>query len=94
MVFLVTYELRTLDMDYTKLYSFLEKDMGKSAIHVLRDSWWVELEGKPVITQLCDQVRSFMGEKDVLFIIDITDQATNGWLASSSWKWLQERSKI
>ena len=95
MVYIISYELRTPDKDYTGLYSFLEKEMGDSAVHVLRDTWWIELNDvEPNLAQLCDRIRSFMGEKDVFFIMDITNQHTNGWLASSSWKWLQERSNI
>jgi hypothetical protein len=94
MVCLVTYELKTPDWDYTPLYSYLENQMGKSAIHVLRDSWWVDVENNKDISSLADTIRNLMGEKDIFFIVDISKKPINGWLPSTSWTWLQERDKL
>lgn len=89
MICLITYELRTPDMDYTPLYNHIEKETGESAIRVLRDSWWVSIDKQIEIIDLVTDVRRFMGDKDVLFITQIKKNEYNGWLPSSSWDWLQ-----
>ena len=89
MVYQVSYELRTQDKDYTELYDFLEKELGICAIHVLRDTWWVDIRDKG-INDICDKIRSHMGENDVFFVSLVSKDSTNGWLASSSWKWFNE----
>ena len=91
MICLITYELRTPDMDYTLLYNYIEKDMGVSAIRVLKDAWWVNFDDQKNIVDLVSEVRKYMGEKDVLFITEIKDNGYNGWLPSSSWDWLRSQ---
>lgn len=44
MVYQLSYELKTPDKDYGPLYSYLENDLGTSAKHVLRDSWWIAVD--------------------------------------------------
>lgn len=90
MIFQLSYELKTPDKDYTELYSFLEKELGKSAIHVLRDTWWVKYEGQKNIDDISDLIKDKMGKNDVFFISVLEIDKTNGWLASSNWKWLNE----
>lgn len=91
MVFQLSYELKTPEKDYTELYSFLEKEIGSSAIHVLRDTWWIKYEGSLNLDEICDLIKDKMGQYDVFFVSIIENKADiNGWLASSNWKWLNQ----
>jgi hypothetical protein len=90
MIYLLTYELRTPDMDYSPLYNHLEKEMGEVAIRVLRDSWWIKIDDSRSIEGLVNEVRNYLGEQDVLFITQIIENGYNGWLPSSTWDWLRE----
>ncbi len=90
MIFQLSYELKTPDKDYTELYSFLEKEIGKSAIHVLRDTWWIKYDGLKDIDGISDLIKDKMGKNDVFFVSEIQISKINGWLASSNWKWINE----
>lgn len=90
MVYQLTYELRSPDWDYSSLYSFLEKDAGDSAIHVLRDSWWIYISKPVSICELRDRIRAFMGEKDIFYISELLKESVDGWMPSSHWKWYSE----
>lgn len=92
MVYQVSYELRTQDKDYTGLYSFLEKDLGTSAIHVLRDTWWIDFSGKN-INDVCDDIRKHLGESDIFYLSQLNMQDINGWMPSTTWNWLKEHNK-
>lgn len=90
MIYQLSYELKTPDKDYTALYSFLEKEVGGSAIHVLRDTWWIKYNESQNINDLCDLIKGKMGENDVFFLSALSVNDMNGWLPSSNWKWLNE----
>lgn len=90
MIYQLSYELKTPDKDYTDLYSFLEKEIGKSAIHVLRDTWWFKYEGNNSVDDFNDIIKKKMGENDIFFISVLDKEKINGWMASSNWKWLND----
>lgn len=90
MVYQLSYELRNTEKDYTSFYNFLEREMGQSALHVLRDSWWIHIDSPAELKTLCDNVRAHMGEKDIFFLSELHKDQVNGWMPSSHWKWLNE----
>ncbi len=90
MILQLSYELKTAEKDYSELYSFLEKDIAQSSIHVLRDTWWLKYNGSKSISEICDMIKARMGENDVFFLSVLDKEDINGWLASSNWKWLNE----
>lgn len=90
MILQLSYELKTVEKDYSKLYSFLEKELATSSIHVLRDTWWVKYDGTKSISEICDMIKEKMGENDVFFLSMLDKNEINGWMASSNWKWLNE----
>ena len=91
MIYTLTYELRTPNKEYTDMYTYLEKKFGDSAIHVLRDTWWIHTLDEKAVDEMCDDIKKYMGENDVFYITEISEQPINGWLASSSWKWFQDK---
>ena len=92
MVFQITYELKDSDKNYSELFTAVE-NLG-SAIHFLRDSWWVEVETAMKAGDILSLLKPYMGENDLIHIVDITNKSTNGWLARTSWDWLKQRSTI
>lgn len=92
MIYQLTYELRTAEKDYSDFYSYLEKELGGSALHVLRDAWWIALN-ECDIESLCNDIRNRLGEKDVFFIALVPSGQINGWMAQTSWKWYQEHKE-
>ena len=89
MIYQVSYELRTQNKDYTQLYSFLEKELGSSAIHVQRDTWWIDFSGKD-INDVCDEIRNRIGESDIFYLSQLDTLHINGWMPSTTWNWLRE----
>lgn len=85
-VYLLSYELRSLEKDYTPLYEFLDK-AGNDRNHVLRDSWWIASNETIDIDTFCNNIHSLISDNDVFYFVEMTDPGINGWLASSSWNW-------
>lgn len=90
MVYQLIYELKTADFDYSKFYSFIERDLGKSAIRVFRDAWWFESDEKD-LDLFCNKIREQLGELDVFYVSLIPDGDIDGWLAQTSWNWYKEK---
>ena len=90
MVYIVNYELRTADKDYTSLYNFLEHDFGRGSVHVLRDTWWVDLPDNQDVSSLADQIKSHLGEKDVFYIAKVFSGTIDGWLGRSTWDFYRD----
>ena len=90
MVYSLSYELKSVDKDYTPLFSFLEHGIGQGGIHVLRDSWWIASETELDVNIICNQIRNYLGDKDHIFFARLSNVEINGWLPSSSWNWFNE----
>lgn len=85
MVYSLSYELKSAEMDYAPLFSFLEHGIGQGGIHVLRDTWWIFSETVLDVNAICDDIRKNMAEKDHFFFTKLSDKDINGWLPSKSW---------
>lgn len=85
MVYILAYELKSSDKDYSSLFNYLEQDLGSECIHVLRDCWWFASNEELDIKNISDDIRKRIGEKDHFFFTKLSDSAINGWLPSSSW---------
>lgn len=94
MVYQLTYELKSSEHDYSSFYSYLEKEVGESAIHVLRDSWWIFTPQEVSIDSLCDGIREHLGDKDIFYLSELRKEAVNGWMPSSHWKWYNDHKEI
>lgn len=94
MIYQLTYELKSPERDYSSFYTFLEKEVGDSAIHVLRDSWWIYLGQEKPVEELCDTIRPLLGEKDIFYLSILHKDSVNGWMPSSHWKWFNEHKDL
>ena len=93
MILQITYELKDSDKNYSDLFAAIES-LGNSSIHILKDSWWVDINDSLKLEDILNILKVHMGENDLIHIIEITDKKTNGWLAHTSWDWLKKRSTI
>lgn len=80
-------------MDYTALYNYLEKEMGRESVHVLRDTWWVDMADGQDVSELADKLRKYMGDKDVFYINKVINGNIDGWLGSSSWDFYRKNGE-
>lgn len=94
MVYSLSYELRSTEMDYTPLFIFLEHGIGNGGIHVLRDCWWIYSQKELDINETCDEIRKRMSEKDHFFFNKLSRKEINGWLPSSTWSWFEKNNEL
>jgi hypothetical protein len=87
MIYQLTYELATPGMDYAPLYHLIETEIGRSALHVLRDTWWIDCDNSVQAYELCTKIRSKIGDTDTFVVTELSDTNVNGWLNSNSWEW-------
>lgn len=88
MIYQVSYELKTQDKDYGPLFNYLEKK-GRGGIHVLRDTWWIDVVGEN-LNEVFQQIHSLLGDEDVFYCSQIDVKNINGWMSSSVWDWFKE----
>lgn len=91
MIYQLTYELRDSEKDYTDFFTYLEKELGDDALHILRDAWWFSLD-KADLDGMSDDIKKHMGDKDIFYLASITPGQINGWMPKSVWKWYNEHS--
>lgn len=91
MIYQLSYELRTLEKDYSGLYEFIEQFANGNAIHVLRDTWWIDFDNSVSTDEFCKNLRIHMGENDVFFFSEVTTEKLNGWMPSQHWDWVRAR---
>lgn len=89
--FLVTYDLKRPGQNYSDLYDAIKSEGDWQ--HPLESIWAVKTGTSVSARTLYKRLRSYIDEKDSLFIVEITDQDRQGWLAKSFWTWLKENNK-
>lgn len=87
MIFLITYDLRNPEWDYTPLYDAI-RAIGDNN-HPL-ESVWLVVSGDLNVSEITTQLKQFMDGKDLVFVLDITKSSVQGWLPKSSWEWLKK----
>nr|WP_294923451.1 hypothetical protein [uncultured Flavobacterium sp.] len=88
-VYLITYDLSSDDKDYASLYTEIEK-LGE-AKRILKSVWLVSVHNKNA-TQISAILRTVLGDKDFLYVVKNDNQDRQGWMYSSNWQWLKEKS--
>ena len=89
--FLITYDLKRPGQNYSDLYDAIKSEGDWQ--HPLESIWAVKTGTSVSARTLYKRLRSYIDEKDSLFIVEITDQDRQGWLAKSFWTWLKENKK-
>ena len=89
--FLVTYDLKRPGQNYSDLYDAIKSEGDWQ--HPLESIWAVKTGTSVSAGTLYKRLRPLIDENDSLFIVEITDQDRQGWLAKSFWTWLKENKK-
>ena len=90
-IFLVTYDLKRPGQNYSDLYDAIKSEGDWQ--HPLESMWTLKTDNSVLARTLYKRLRPYIDEKDNLFIVEITDQDRQGWLAKSFWTWLKENNK-
>ena len=89
--FLITYDLKRPGQNYSDLYDAIKSEGDWQ--HPLESIWAVKTGTSVSAGTLYKRLRPLIDENDSLFIVEITDQDRQGWLAKSFWTWLKENKK-
>ena len=87
--FLITYDLKRPGQNYSDLYDAIKSEGDWQ--HPLESTWAVKTETSVSANTLYERLRPFIDENDSLFVVEITAQDRQGWLAESFWTWLKEK---
>ncbi len=90
MVYLITYDLKTPDGDYNSLYEEI-KSIGanENNCHPLESTWLIESDLS--VEEIYTRIKSKLNEKDLIFVVNITQQKRQGWMPKIAWEWLYKR---
>ena len=86
-LFLISYDLRHINKDYSKLYDAIKSEGDWQ--HPLESTWMVKTDNSVLANTIYEHLRPCIDENDSLFIVEITAQDSQGWLAKSFWEWLK-----
>jgi hypothetical protein len=84
MVYLITYDLNAQGKDYNALYEQI-KSLGE-CFHPLESVWF--LQSDVDVNTITEQLRTKMDNNDNILVVEITEQAHQGWLPKTAWEWL------
>ncbi len=84
---LITYDLNKPGQNYEALYDKI-KGLGSSWWHYLDSTWIVDTHLSPADTR--EQLRAVLDASDSLLILNITNDASDGWLEQDAWNWIKE----
>lgn len=89
MVYLITYDLKTLGKDYNTLYDAI-KSIGEY-YHPLESTWLVK--SRLNANSISASLRAVMDNNDYLFVVNINKQDRQGWLPKTAWEWLTKNEQ-
>lgn len=87
-LFLVSYDLRHINKDYSKLYEAI-KNEGEWR-HALESTWFIKTNPNNCADLIYKNIKPTISEDDTLFIVDITECQNAGWMGKNTWKWLKD----
>ncbi len=85
--FLITYDLKRPGQNYSDLYDAIKSEGDWQ--HPLESTWVVKTDNLVLANTIYEHLRPCIDENDSLFIVEITAQDRQGWLAKSFWEWLK-----
>lgn len=90
MLILITYDLKSTQKNYVSLYESI-KNLGLAWWHYLDSVWLIDTQHTP--DECTNSLRELIDTTtDNLFIVDITEQANQGWLPSKAWEWIKQHN--
>lgn len=82
---LITYDLNAPGQDYKALHEII-KTLGTLWWHHLDSTWLVVTSLTP--NQAWDKIAPIADKGDHFLIVNITGDATQGWLPKDAWDWI------
>lgn len=90
--FIITYDLRQPERNYSTLYAAIKNMAGEGNWqHPLESVWVVSVLETFSANDIYNVVRNEIDDNDSLFIADITAKDRQGWLAKSFWEWMKNK---
>lgn len=88
MIYLISYESNEMLHDYAPVIARI-KSLGE-AQHPMDTLWFVKTAKYDSATDIYNNIRPLLREKDHLFVIEISESKNRqGWLARTFWQWLK-----
>lgn len=88
--YIITYDLNTEGYDYTSLFNEI-KNLGEY-YHPMDSMWVVFSEYSQ--DRIASRLQKCMNlERDRVFVAEIRPAASQGWLGSKFWQWLNSEKK-
>ena len=92
MVYLISYDLKTVNKDYSGLYGAI-MSCGEW-LHPLESVWMVDTSKKNLnADQIIDIIRTHTSQEDTIFVCKIDKMERNGWMPKDSWLWLRSHEQ-
>lgn len=88
-IFLITYDLKKPGQNYNEFYETI-KGCGEWQ-HPLESTWVVKVGSNYSSNDIYNQLRPRIDDGDLMFVVDITDQDRQGWLAKTFWEWIKKQ---
>ena len=89
MLYLITYDLKNPGKNYNELYDGI-KQLGRAWWHYMDSVWLIQTQLS--VDDCNNNLRPFMDNNDYIFVVDITNQARQGWLPEKAWNWIREHN--
>ena len=89
MLYLITYDLKNPGKNYNELYDAI-KQLGRAWWHYMDSVWLVQTQLS--VDDCNNSLRPFIDNNDFIFVVDITNQARQGWLPEKAWNWIREHN--
>ena len=90
MIYLISYDLvKSAERDYTPVYEAI-KSIGPWW-HYLESSWIVHTHRD--VNYVVDTIHATMRQGDRLLVVQVDNQARNGWLPKDAWTWIHEHEQ-
>lgn len=83
---LITYDLNRPGQGYKDLHEAI-KNLGTSWWHYLDSTWLVSTT--LTVEQATTRVEAVVDKNDHFLIVNITGDATQGWLPEKAWTWIR-----
>lgn len=74
--------------NYAELYEAI-KSLGEWQ-HPLESTWMIKVGSVVSSNDLYTELRSKIQDDDLLFVVEITNQDRQGWLAKTFWEWMKK----
>lgn len=89
--YVVSYDLKAPGRDYTTFYDVI-KGLG-DARHPLESVWVVFVDEAQTIDDIYRRLHDELTNDDLLLIFEVKPEERQGWLASTFWQWMREKTE-